>query len=102
MDTSVYIRKVEEHLAKPSTNKELNSDPTQGIINDVHSTFDYLHNIHRIDDNSRHQMTSPKPPHTPLLYGLPKVNKSNIPLRPIVSACVSPTDQLSNYVTNFI
>ena len=44
----------------------------------------------------------PKPARTPLLYGLPKVHKPNIPLRPIVSACDSPTDQLSNYVTHFI
>ena len=44
----------------------------------------------------------PKPAHTPLFYGLPKVHKPNIPLRPIVSACDSPTNQLSNYVTHFI
>ena len=42
------------------------------------------------------------PARTPLFYGLPKVHKPNLPLRPIVSACDSPTDQLSNYVTHFI
>ena len=44
----------------------------------------------------------PKPAYTPLFYGLPKVHKPNIPLRPIVSACDSPTNQLSNCVTHFI
>ena len=57
---------------------------------------------HRIDDETKHHLTPPKPARTPLFYGLPKVHKPNIPLRPIVSACDSPTDQLSNYVTHFI
>lgn len=36
------------------------------------------------------------------LYGLPKVHKPNIPFQSIVSACDSPTNQLSNYVTHVI
>ena len=32
---------------------------------------------------------------TPVLYGLPKLHKNDIPIRPIVSACSSPTDGLS-------
>ena len=102
MDTSLYVSKIEEHLADPTTYKELNSDPTQAIRNDALSTLDYLHMTHRIDDETKHHLTPPKPARTPLFYGLPKVHKPNIPLRPIVSACDSPTDQLSNYVTHFI
>ena len=102
MDTPFYISKIEEHLSDPTTYKELNSDPTQAIRNYVLSTLDYLHKTHRIDDETKHHLTSPKPACTPLFYGLPKVRKPNIPLRPIVSACDSPTDQLSNYVTHFI
>ena len=102
MDTSLYISKSEEHLADPSTYKKLDSDPTQAIRNDVLSTLDYLYNTHRIDDITRHHLMPPKPERTELLHGLPKVHKPNIPLRPIVSACDSPIDQLSNYVTHFI
>ena len=47
-------------------------------------------------------LSPPNPARTPLFYSLPKVHKSNIPLRPIVSACDSRTDQLSNYITHFI
>ena len=102
MNTSLYISKIEEHLADPSTYNELSSDPTQAIRNDALSTLNYLYHTHRIDDITRHHLTPPKPARTPLFYGLPKVHKPNIPLRPIVSACDSPTDQLSNYVTHFI
>ena len=44
----------------------------------------YLHSTHRIDDETRHHLTRPKPACTPLFYDLPKVHKPNIPLRPIV------------------
>ena len=102
MDTSLYISKIEEHLADLSTYKEFSSDPSQSIRDDVLSTLNYLYNTHRIDDVTRHHLTPPKPACTPLFYGLPKVHKPNISLRPIVSAYDSPTDQLWNYVTHFI
>ena len=49
-----------------------------------------------------HHLTPPKLTCIRLLYGLLKVHKPNIPLQPIVSACDSPIDKLSNYVTPFI
>ena len=102
MDTSLYISKIEKHLANSFTYKGLNSNPTQPIRNDVLSTLDYLYNTHRIDDVTKHHLTPSKPARTPLLYGLTKVRKPNIPLRPIVSACDSPINQLLSYVTHFI
>ena len=101
-DTSLYINKIEEHLANTTTYKELNTDPTQAIRNDVLSTLGYLHIKDQIDDQTRHHFTPQNPVRTPLFYGLPKVHNSNIPLRQIVLVCDSPTDQLSNYVTHFI
>ena len=101
-DTSLYINKIEEHLANTTTYKELNTDPTQAIRNDVLSTLGYLHIKDQIDDQTRHHFTPQNPVRTPLFYGLPKVHNSNIPLQQIVLACDSPTDQLSNYVTHFI
>ena len=52
--------------------------------------------------SNMHHLTPPKPTRTSLFYSLLKVHKPNIPLRPIVSACDNPTDQLSNHVTHFI
>ena len=39
---------------------------------------------------------------TPLLYGLPKIHKPNVPLRPIVSFMQSPTYQLSKHLTRIL
>ena len=47
-------------------------------------------------------MTPPNPSRTPIFYGLPKIHKPNIPLRPIVSGFDSPTDNLSRYITHFL
>ena len=44
-------------------------------------------------------------PQPPKLYGLPKLHKPNIPMRPIVSGvlgCGSPTYQLSKYLTTVL
>ena len=41
-------------------------------------------------------------PQPPKLYGLPKLHKPNIPMRPIVSFCGSPTYQLSKYLINVL
>ena len=97
-----YISKIGEHLTDPSTYKELNSNPTHVIKNDVLSTLDYLHSTHQIDDETRHHLNTSKPVLTLLLSSLPKVHKPNIILRPIVSACDNPTNQPSNYVNHFI
>ena len=48
MDTSLYINKIEEHLANTTTYKELITNPTQAIRNDVASTLNYLCNTHWI------------------------------------------------------
>lgn len=88
MDTFLYISKIEEHQAGPTTYKELNTDAAQAIRNNAFSTRQYL--------------TPPEPACTPFFYGLLKVHKPNIPLQPIVQAGDSSTDQLSIYVTHFI
>jgi len=41
-------------------------------------------------------------PQPPKLYGLPKLHKPRIPMRPIVSFCGSPTYQLSKYLTTIL
>ena len=43
-------------------------------------------------------LTPKSPSRTPIFYGLPKIHKNNIPLRPIVSACDSPTENLASFI----
>ena len=80
MGASLYISKIKEHLPNPTMYKELNSNPTQAIRNDVLSSLDYLHKTYRIDGKTKHHLTPLKPTCSQLFYGLPKVLKPNIPL----------------------
>ena len=41
-------------------------------------------------------------PQPPKLYGLPKLHKPGVPMRPIVSFCGSPTYQLSKHLTTIL
>ena len=41
-------------------------------------------------------------PQSAKLYGLPKLDKPNTPMRPIVSFCGSPTYQVSKHFTNIL
>ena len=101
MHTSLYINKIEEHLAELITYKEFNADSTQAIRNDALSTLVYLHNTHQIDDKNRHHLIPPKPTCTPLFHGFPKVHKPHIKLWPIVTACDTPPINFQT-VTHFI
>ena len=65
MDTSLYINKIEEHFADTTKYKELDTDPSQAIRNDVLSTLDYLYYTNRIDDETRHHLTPPNPVASP-------------------------------------
>ena len=53
-------------------------------------------------DIQRYNRLRCRVPQPPKLYGLPKLQKPNIPMRPIVSFCGSPTYQLSKYLTTVL
>ena len=102
LDTKDYIKKIHEHLDDTTTYKVMTYDPTPHIAYDVRTLIQYMHTFHYIDDVTKNFLMPHTPPRTPLFYGLPKVHKKDIPLRPIVSGCDSPTDNLSRYITHFI
>ena len=53
-------------------------------------------------DSQRYNRLRCRAPQPPKLYGLPKLHKPNIPMRPIVSFCGSPTYELSKYLTTIL
>ena len=53
-------------------------------------------------DTQRYYRLRCSVPQPPKLYGLPKLHKPGIPMRPIVSFCGSPTYQLSKYLTTIL
>jgi hypothetical protein len=78
--------------------KQLKSDPTKRIEKLVNTA---LVKLPEINQKTRLNLAPKfcKPPH---IYGLPKIHKQGVPLRPIVSSIGSPCHALAKYLVNFI
>ena len=85
INTEDYKRKIND-LLDPGSYKELRSDRTQRIVRTT-KTLIYKSDLGKEIKKKicKNEATVPR------LYGLPKICKANIPLRPIVSAVGSPT-----------
>lgn len=98
MDTEQYEEKLKQTLAGGSYSK-LAKDPTPTIERCIYKVlFKYKDSL---DDRMRSKLTPhySKPPH---FYGLPKVHKPNVPLRPIVSSRDSPCHALARFLLKII
>ena len=80
------------------TYEELKRDPTPSLQRKLNSKLLDLKKTDVIDIQ-RYNRLRCRVPQPPKLYGLPKLHKPNIPMRPIVSFCGSPTCELSKYLT---
>ena len=81
------------------TYEVLERDPTPALQRKLNNKLLTLKKTDKIDFRRyiRLRCSVPQPPKQ---YGLPKLHKPNIPMRPIVSFCGSPTYQLPKYLTN--
>ena len=96
INTEDYKRKIND-LLDPGSYKELRSDPTQRIVRTTKTL------IYKSDLGEEIKKKICKNEATvPRLYGLPKIHKANIPLRPIVSAVGSPTYDLAKYLSSLL
>ena len=85
MDQRDCIEKAKELLQDPNTYKTIPSDPTIKLKNKLINKLKKIKADTRIDDITYRRMY-PTGAVIPKFYGLPKVHKENIPLRPIVSS----------------
>ena len=88
MDKDEYIKKSEE-LHQP-TYKELTTDPTTKYKNRLISLLKTIKAEGGID-NSTYKRLYPTGAGSPKYYGLPKIHKTGVPLRPIISKRGSAT-----------
>ena len=82
-----------EHINKVNY-KLLDLDPTNIIINKLHKEAKPILKKSNLNQNLvTYAFINNN--RKPILYGLPKIHKNGAPIRPIISACKSPTDNLS-------
>ncbi|XP_076396721.1 uncharacterized protein LOC143265924 [Megachile rotundata] len=96
MDRNEYVKKVHD-LLDNTTYRTVNKDPTPSV---ERATTTLIKNAKLPDPITKAIL--PKESKAPRLYGLPKIHKPNIPLRPIISTIGSPTYKLSKYLTSVL
>ena len=101
MERSDYEGKVRELLNDTTSYRRLPKDPTQAQETKISSMLRELHKKKEIAKPiyDRLRPTGSQPPR---LYGLPKIHKQSVPLRPIVSCIGSPSYKLSKYIASII
>jgi len=95
MDRTDYDHKMEEHLNNSGCYKVLNKDPSNKILRQVSNKIKNS----SLDTNIKHRLI-PNNAIIPRIYGVPKIHKTGVPLRPIVNTIGSPTYWLAKYLAN--
>lgn len=98
LNTTDYHSKVND-LLSTGPYRQIVKDPTDKITRSVKQLLGSCKNQlgQRLYDKLRPKASKP-----PRLYGLPKIHKPNIPLRPIVSCTDSPTYELSSHLAQIL
>ena len=84
MDKEEYIRNTEE-LLKEKTHKIIPTDPTNRQKNKLIQILKKIKEEGGMDESTYKKMY-PTGAGIPKFYGLPKIHKAGVPLRPIVSS----------------
>ena len=101
MDKTDYFDKMDALVNDKQTYEELKRDPTPALQRKLNSKILKLKKTDAFDTQRYYRLRC-SVPQPPKLYGLPKLHKPGIPMRPIVSFCGSPTYQLSKYLTTIL
>ncbi|XP_046387273.1 uncharacterized protein LOC124156657 [Ischnura elegans] len=96
MKTVDYQEKLRS-LLNGSTYRPITRDPTDSLVRKTAALIKRC-----IPENENTRTLMPQAPVPPRMYGLPKIHKDGIPLRPIVSAIGSPTYNLARHLTNLL
>ena len=101
MDKQQYHDKALSLLNDKSTYAVLNSDPTSKTQRKLNKMLLDLKKAGKISD-STYKMLYSSDGLCPRFYGLPKIHKLGIPLRPKVSFVNSPTYAISGYLARIL
>ena len=97
-DRSDYIHNALEHLNDPHTYRVLDGNPTSNICTGInHFLLDFLKKG-VLDEDMVAFCSPPKKARPARLYFLKKIHKTPMGIRPIVSSCDCPTENISQFL----
>lgn len=102
LSRSTYCSKMSSLLADESTYRVVNPDPLADLQKTTQrilvrwNTSNFFNKVYHHNELTNTDTT------LPLCYGLPKIHKADVPMRPIVSAIGSPTYFLSRFLSRLL
>ena len=101
MDKTDYFDKMDA-LVNDKLTKNLNATRRQHFNVNLTAKYLRLKRLTLLTLNATIDCSAQYHNHRTFIYGLPKLHKPGIPMRPTVSFCGSPTYQLSRYLTTIL
>ena len=95
MDHDQYVRKIKSLLADTNVYKKVRQSPLKMMQQDFNKGLKSIINKYNADQL---KIYTSRLPSLPYIYGLPKIHKNNIPMRPIVSNINSPSYKLAKWL----
>ena len=96
-----YREKVENLIGDSQTYDKLERDPTPKFTRETRAVLKSIEKKGNLDRKTYLKLY-PSDPLPPLFYGLPKIHKEGIPLRPIVSSIGSVTYDVSKHIAGLL
>ena len=99
--TEQYRSKIDDLVSDASTYEQLPKDPTPSFTRKVREALKAVETKGNLSRGQYLQLY-PSDPLPPLFYGLPKVHKPGVPMRPIVSTVGSVTYHLAKHLSRIL
>ncbi|CAH2217173.1 jg12081 [Pararge aegeria aegeria] len=100
MNATDYEEKIERLLSDVMTYKKVNYNPTARVTRKTTKLIQEYRDI--IGSDISKNWLRPRIIQPPKLYGLPKIHKEGVPIRPIVSQIDSPNYELANHISTIL
>ncbi|BHF59623.1 hypothetical protein SprV_0100258400 [Sparganum proliferum] len=101
LDKSEYVAKAQQLLNDNQSYKVLDSDPMKSLVGKINKSLNQMRNENAISEKDWRQM-KPQDAALARFYGLPKIHKPNVPLRPIVVLKGTPTYGLAKWLAKHL
>ena len=101
MDKQEYKDKIQEILSDEKTYVQLKKDPTNSYASKLINVIKPMKDKGSLPWD-KYRLIYPTSSEPPRFYGLPKIHKTTVPLRPIVSSIGSITYQAARFVANIL
>ncbi|BHF60347.1 hypothetical protein SprV_0100331100 [Sparganum proliferum] len=101
LDKSEYVTKAQELLNDNQSYEVVDTDPMKTLVGKINKSLNQMRNQKAISEKDWRQI-EPQGAALARFYGLPKIHRPNVPLRPIVALKGTPTYGLAKWLAKHL